>query len=147
MSTNPYMRCTDCGLELTEAEAEGLQRCPRCKTQSVPMLVADDVTINVNWHELRILGMWAENYAASIKEQTAERNAREGASYGDPQRVVNVICGRIHAQHPDRSALTMTGELGELKRGLAEMGASGMEIRGFNPDLDAEPDLSDNVDP
>ena len=125
-----YLRCTRCALELTEAEAENLNCCPRCHTKGVPMLVADDVTISVNWHELRILGIWAENWAAS----------HSGKDDGDAQRTVNIICGRIHAQFPDKTPLTMTGELGELKR-WADENAGGLEIHGFTPDTEAEPDL------
>jgi len=124
------MRCTRCALELTEAASENLERCPRCHTTGLPMLVADDVTITVNWHELRILGMWAENWAASHREKDD----------GDAQRLVNIICGRIHAQFPDKAPLTMTGELGELKR-WADENAGGMEISGFTPDGAAEPEL------
>ena len=129
--TDAYLRCTHCALELTKAESEGLNRCPRCKTEGLPMLVADDVTINVNWHELRILGIWAENYAACDRREDGHESM---------QRTVNIICGRIHAQFPDKSPLTMTGELGELKR-WADENAGGMEIHGFSPDTQAEPGL------
>lgn len=132
MRADAYMRCTRCALELTEAESRDLTCCPRCKTKGLPMLVADDVTINVNWHELRILGIWAENYASASDERHPSEDSM--------QRLVNIIAGRIHAQHPEKAPLTMTGELGELRR-WADENAGGMEIKGFKPDTGAEPGL------
>lgn len=77
---------------------------------------AGDVEIKINWHELRILGIWAENYAASLKEKNPEL-----------QRTVAVICGRIQAQHPEMKApLTMSGELAQLRE-WAEENAGGLE--------------------
>jgi DNA-directed RNA polymerase subunit RPC12/RpoP len=141
--SEPYLRCTNCALELAEDETEGLERCPRCGSQGVPMLVADDVTVEVNWHELRILCMWAENWAAQTKDATAARNEREGSTYPDPQRTVNIVAGRIHAQFPDKPPLTMTGELGDLKK-WADEHARGMEISGFTPNVEASPELDED---
>jgi hypothetical protein len=95
------------------------------------MLVSDDVTINVNWHELRILAIWAENWAERFKEKDG----------GGMQRIVNIIAGRLHAQYPEKAALTLTGELGAVRRWAEEQGSS-MEVQGFSPDADAEEPLA-----
>lgn len=135
MNTESYLRCTKCAFEGFEREAQGLTKCPRCGTTGIPCLVADDVTVRINWHELRILGIWAENWAASGKTRDE----------GEMQRLVNVICGRLHAQYPDKQPLTMTGDLGDLKR-WANENAGGMEIHGFSPDAEADPELEENGD-
>jgi hypothetical protein len=98
---NETTRCTDCRSEFTESQITGVNACPVCGTDSVPMNIADDVTIAINWHELRILGIWASNWA----EKFCEAKSR---------RTLGNILRSITAQHPGRGALTMAGELQEV---------------------------------
>lgn len=96
------IRCTDCGTEFTDEElvvAAEPGHCPVCKTTGLPCRIADDVTLKINWHELRILGMWASNYVSKLDL---------GA-----QRTLKLILARLQAQHPDKGALTLFGEVQE----------------------------------
>lgn len=102
-------RCTICNSEFTQdqlhaAAAQSIQGCPQCGTLSLPCAPADDVTIKVNWHELRVLGMWAENYARSIKD-------------GDPGAplTVQAILSRLEKQFPGKAPLSFRGEIGALR--------------------------------
>lgn len=92
--------CTRCGTEFESFE--GLSRCPACNTDGVPCAWSDQVTISVNWHELRCLVMWAERW-------TGRSDEMKQAHY-----VVYQIARRIAAQHPGRAPLTFAGELGEV---------------------------------
>lgn len=96
--------CTQCGHRVTSFE--GLSGCPDCGTTSMPCNDANQVTVQVNWHELRVLVIWAENYARFIEDQTP----------GCEQTVVS-IARRLENQHPDRALdcpLTLAGELRQI---------------------------------
>lgn len=125
----PHLRCTMCGFGVTRGQSrDGLSACPRCGDTGTPMAIADDVEVKVNWHELRILCMWAEQHAASLKDREPTL-----------QRVVNVIAGRLHAQHPERPGLTFTAEFDELRR--AYPGAETnfpVDEQALGPDDDAD---------
>ena len=61
------IRCVICGKEFSDDELpESTCECPNCGTKSLPCLIVDDVNIKINWHELRILTIWAENWARQI---------------------------------------------------------------------------------
>jgi len=93
------IRCTDCGVEFALPLPPGTTCCPNCKSDGVPCDVANDVTIKINWHELRILCIWAENYGRSIKKQ--------GTVYSIAQRIEDQARG-------DKPPLTLARELGEI---------------------------------
>lgn len=103
MADRVTTRCTHCGTEFTDEQLEGLQSCPKCGTRGTPCAIADDVMIKVNWHELRLLGMWADNWAHTP-------NFPE-----DSQRVIAAILTRIEAQFPDKTPLTLAGEVRQLQ--------------------------------
>jgi hypothetical protein len=127
-------RCTRCEYRPTKGEvAKGLRGCPRCGASGSPMADKDDVEIKVNWHELRVLGIWAENHAQVIRDE----DSPQLSGVNDPQRVVNIICGRLHAQFPDKPALTMSGELAELRQ---SEGVGDVEVEGFREDPEANPE-------
>lgn len=103
------VRCVKCrsefsNAELEEAVAKGSQGCPACGDTGVPMSIEQDMTIKINWHELRILTIWADNYARQHKE--------------DPGMVETVaaIVKPLEMQRPsgDFAPLTIMGELQEL---------------------------------
>ena len=95
------IRCTDCGVEFDfKSLPPGTAACPNCNSDSLPCDVALDVTIKINWHELRILAIWAENYARQIKKQ--------GTIYSIAQRIED------QARKEHMPPLTLARELGEI---------------------------------
>lgn len=93
--------CIDCGSDIQSFE--GLSACPFCNTQSVPCASSDQVSVSVNWQELRVLVMWAENWARSHADSTPTM-----------RRTVYRIAQRLRGQHPERAPLTFAEELGDL---------------------------------
>lgn len=81
---------------------------------------SEDVSVEVNWFELRILGIWAERWAAQYRDSDPKM-----------QRTVAEITGRLHAQHPERPPLTLSGEIADLRRDPA---VGDVEVHGFNED-------------
>ena len=119
----PHARCALCSNEITEAETHGIDACPACGTKSLPLAVADDVTVKVNWGELRTLGIWAERYTANAPDPHMGKTM---------QRVVAAITGRLMAQFPDKAPLTMSGEIAELRQTFGDV-----EVHGFDKDEEA----------
>jgi len=105
MSTKT-IRCTICQAEFTEAEIKGASCCPSCGDKGVPCAISDDVTIKINWHELRILCIWAERWAM-------QADASDPTSDG----VVTIDCitQRLLKQHPSKAPLTIRGEVEQVK--------------------------------
>lgn len=95
------IRCTECRGEFSDDEV--YDACPNCGTCGVPMSITEDVTIKINWHELRILCMWASNFASSFSGE-AQRS----------QKALATIIRMIRAQHPEMGPLTMTEEIQEV---------------------------------
>ena len=58
--------------------------CPYCGYDGNPCFVEDDVQVVMNWQELRILTIWAMNYAQSM---------REGAHVHARQTVQAIVIG------------------------------------------------------
>ena len=100
-------RCIVCDYKPTEKELEGATRCPNCGTRGSPIDSKDDISITINYHELRILIIWAERWAS--------HNADTDPSM---QTTIYKIASRLEAQHPDRSKecpLTLLGAMEQLK--------------------------------
>ncbi len=115
--------CMECGVKYSVLIGVPMHPCPNCGACSEYFLRAeDDVKIEVNWHELRILAMWAERWAADQTEK--DRLVM--------QRVVSFICGRINAQYPDWIGLTFSSEIAELRQEFGDV-----EVKGFNEDKEA----------
>lgn len=110
--------CTDCGHAI--ASFDGLSACPACGTPGLLCAWSDQVDLSVNWHELRILVMWAENYA--------REHARDRSITTDTRKTVYAIARRLKAQHPDRAPLTFAEELGEVA-GEYRMAVNDPELR------------------
>jgi DNA-directed RNA polymerase subunit RPC12/RpoP len=111
-------RCTRCYSEFTEKqfeEAPEKDRCPHCKTKGVPMDPRSDVSININVHELRILGIWAENWAVHCDNQHLD-----DVNHEPMKELVNIICTRILKQLPKnlKMSLTLSGEIKDLQKDL-----------------------------
>lgn len=117
--------CVDCGARFTQEEIEGWG-CPKCGSQGVPCGVEKDTTVEINWHELRILVIWAENYA-----QQCHRQKVDSSSEGMPV-TVQAIARRLQAQHPTFGHLTLSGEIAALPSDLAKAGINvgSVEVHG-----------------
>ena len=100
-----FARCLICNQEFTEEEIRGFDKCPKCSNTGIPCSPKEDVTIKINWHELRILTIWAENFANQIEKD-------------NPKSALTIACiaRRIQKQYPDKTPLTLAGEIEELKK-------------------------------
>jgi DNA-directed RNA polymerase subunit RPC12/RpoP len=87
-------RCTLCASEFSQDDLDGVNACPVCGHGGLPMPIDADVKVAVNWHELRILGMWAENWAVQHKEK---HYARTGG--GVPKCTVCKTRRAVHRHH------------------------------------------------
>lgn len=64
------IRCTTCRAEFSlEDERMKGRACPVCGAEGIPMLIKDDTTIRINVHELRVLTIWAMNWAQSVDRE------------------------------------------------------------------------------
>lgn len=120
--------CTLCGGRFTFAEIKGKNGCPSCGSRSVPCDVANDLRAIVNWHELHILTIWAENFARISA-------SREGAGPVDfsMRFTVMAIAGRLQRQFPQLGQLTLAGEIAVLPGDLAK---AGIEISGIETNIE-----------
>lgn len=99
--------CTHCNYQIESFE--GLTCCPSCQTTSIPCDYKNQVYASINWHELRILVIWAENYARGVSDPSVA---------DDMVKTVHTIARRIEDQHPDRALklpLSLAGELRQVK--------------------------------
>lgn len=102
------VRCTRCRKEFSEAECAAATSCPGCGTTGVPMSIDQDVTIRINWHELRILTIWATNWAGTFPDSGA-----------DSREALAAVIRALEAQRPDLTPLTIMGEIQDaVDRGL-----------------------------
>ena len=109
------MWCVDCGARFTEEEIK-VWGCPKCGSQGVPCGCDKDTTVEINWHELRILVIWAENYAQQCKARAADKSSES------MPLTVTAIARRLQAQHPTFGHLTLSGEIAALPADLAKAG-------------------------
>lgn len=115
--TNAAAWCVVCGGRYTSEEIEGQTACPGCKSTSVPCDPAEDVTVEINWHELRILGIWAEHHAKKH----------------DGLNIIQAITRRLEAQYPDLPPLTLSGEVAELRKEFGEVDTVGIAPSVLTP--------------
>ncbi|MFF8406886.1 hypothetical protein ACF06P_35325 [Streptomyces sp. NPDC015684] len=106
--TTVRLLCCHCRA-ITEVDREGepLTSCPNCGSTAVPADANDTVTVTLTKHELRILGIWASNYAESIKD-------RPGGE--DSPRVIYGILDHLGTQTD--VALSLRQELADLRAAL-----------------------------
>ena len=110
------MWCTVCGARFAQEEIKGWG-CPKCGNQGIPCGCDGDVRVEINWHELHILTVWAENWA----QQSARRDPPDPQAKDMP-KVIAAIARRLSQQHPTMPQLTLSGEIAELPVKLQEMG-------------------------
>ena len=115
--------CVDCGVRFTQQAIQDKYACPSCGLVGIPCTPKDDVEIKINWHELRILVIWAENWAAIERDEP-----------NDMSKTLLAIAKRLQNQFPSRTALTLAGELAELGDKYE------IEVHGnIQPNPDAKP--------
>lgn len=95
-------RCPACRSEFTDAECEGVSACPACGNNGVAMSIARDRDIRINVHELRILTIWASNWAGEKCDVSS-------------QKYLAGIIGALREQLPGE-CLTMEDEFKELAK-------------------------------
>jgi hypothetical protein len=106
--------CVVCGGRYTEEQILGASACPGCASTGVPCDPKQDLDVRINWHELRILVMWAENWA--------RQSATSGTDPGfDGRAVVAGIARRLQGQQPDMIPLTLFGEIQDLRKEFGEV--------------------------
>ena len=125
------MWCVDCGARFTQEEIKGWG-CPKCGSQGVPCGVEKDTTVEINWHELRILVIWAENWAQHCKRQRSDDSSEK------MPKTVTAIARRLQAQRPAFGSLTLSGEIAALPADLAK---AGIEIGSIETHNIAKPEL------
>ena len=111
------MWCVRCGARFTAEEVQGVSACPKCGDDGVPCDTDQDVKVEVNWHELRILTIWAENWA----RECAANKADQGRGVEMPKTVL-AIARRLQRQFPDFTPLTLSEEIAGLPKALEENG-------------------------
>lgn len=98
-------RCVRCSIEYSDEELNQLNpdKCPNCGTPGLPMSISQDVTLPINWHELRILTIWASNWAEHLDD--------------DCKIDLTAILRRLDKYRPKGgAALTIVGEFKELQQ-------------------------------
>jgi hypothetical protein len=99
------LRCSVCDFEASEDRvgADRIEPCPNCGGE-VPLSDASyDVTIKTNWHVLRCLIIWAENWAMQNGAGTS---------------IVYAEVDRIKSQHPEFAEeipLTIADDLAKMR--------------------------------
>lgn len=101
------VRCIVCRTEFTDKALVDCERCPVCGTESVPMAIADDVSIAINLHELRLLTIWASNWCEHFCKEIPEDQAT------DARQGLNSVLAALRDQLPGAS-LTLGDELQAL---------------------------------
>ncbi len=110
------VRCIRCASAFDlEALPEDVHACSSCGTTSLPVRPEDDVTVVLNWQELRILGVWASNWAG------------QPLFPEDSRATLDAILKRLQAQHPDRTPLSLAAELKHLAA------VTGSEVKLVHP--------------
>lgn len=96
------MRCVDCYEEFSEEDVGDSEACPACGTCTLPMSIDEDILLPINWHELRVLTIWASNYAEKLP---------------DSSRIsLHKTLKRLDKYRPPGgAALTLVGEIKELQ--------------------------------
>jgi len=103
MSEEKTIRCTKCYEEFSEEETKNVSCCPKCGCKELPMSISQDVEIKINWHELRLLCIWAENWA-------------EAKCDDDARSTFEAIVERLEKYRPEGSAaLTIAREVKDLQ--------------------------------
>jgi len=93
--------CTLCRFKIKSFN--NLEKCPNCDTTSVPCSYSNQVDININWQELRLLCIWAERWGHE-KVKAAS--------------LIYSIIQRIQEQHQNKLPLSLAEEIQNLPKEL-----------------------------
>lgn len=137
----PFLRCVDCRIEIPEAETKGLSCCPNCRSNSIPMHSDDDIEIKINWHELRILVMWAERWAIQADENAKKEGRPLDYNFSAVKSVYS-IAETIVEQYQtlnEKSPLTLAEDIGKLREKFPDAkttfpGIEGMSVENLDDD-------------
>lgn len=102
------LRCLECRKEFSLAfiEETNATVCPGCGTPTLPLNTNQDVNIKINWHELRILTIWAQNFQDQVLNKDPEQT---------PIKCIEFIVQELEKQKPkDFPALSIMGELQDV---------------------------------
>lgn len=110
-------RCIKCSSEFTERQLEDAYACPSCGSKSIPMSPQDDVTVKINWHELRIFTIWAENWA-----RQCDKNAEDKPNHENMLMTIMTIAQRLQRQYSNKTPLTLFSEIRELRNSMEKDG-------------------------
>ena len=92
--------CTRCNFQIESFD--GLLKCPNCGTEGIPCNYESQVDVSINIHELRILCIWAENWA--LEKEDVDEN------------IIYAIALRLRKQLGGKPiTLTMADEFRTLK--------------------------------
>jgi hypothetical protein len=94
--------CLHCGTLAEVDPSAPPPCCPSCRSRAVPADADDTATVTLTTHELRVLTLWAENWARHISGMSP-----------DAPRVVQGICDRLATQ--TAAALTFRQEMSDLR--------------------------------
>lgn len=107
-------RCIRCNSSFTSEQLQGATCCPNCKTTDIPLDPAKDAAITINVQELRVLGIWAENYAVTV-----DNKELDNPNHRSNKDLVNIVMSRIlvqlKAQGMD-TPLTLSAEFGIVEK-------------------------------
>lgn len=94
--------CLACGNETDETP--DMRACPSCgDALHPPANLSDSVNLTISTHELRILTMWADNWARSIE-----------ARCPGSQKAISVILDRLATQTD--APLSLSQEIADIRR-------------------------------
>jgi len=118
MSKDPKtIRCIICDSEFTYKEIEDINCCPNCGCKDSPCSIQEDLKIKINWHELRILTIWASNWAYKMCEESSVT-------------CLEKIIGRLNKQKPSKEFAPLT--LKEEAQELANYYGNDVELSDFD---------------
>jgi len=60
---SPSYRCRVCNEEFAEEQLDGLPCCPMCRTTQHPAKLSEDITVPMNWQDLRLMVAYARRWA------------------------------------------------------------------------------------
>lgn len=105
--TAKRLLCMACGSEADQTP--DMRACPSCGDASHPPAdLSDAVSLTISTHELRILTMWASNWAHSIEER-----------YPGSNKAVSIILDRLATQTD--APLSLSQEIADLRREFGEV--------------------------
>lgn len=114
--------CLACGGEADTLTAGPLDACPNCGDKGVPADLEDVTSITLTTHELRILTIWASNWANAIASQ-----------HPNTPRVLQTILDRIGMQ--TSAALTLRQEIADIRAAYPDSKVTVYNDRGEEVDL------------